>query len=65
MLGFKVDMDMDGDAWTTLIVINFLEIKCAKEEREWKLAVKKAKEWLRDVGLDKLEKKAREVVQNS
>jgi hypothetical protein len=67
VLGFKriADMDMDGDEWTTLIVINFLEIRCAKEKSEWELAVKKAKRWLGVVGLDRLEEKAREVVQNN
>jgi hypothetical protein len=67
ILGFEsvADTDTGEDVWTTLIVIKFLEIKCAEEKDTWKFVVEKARGWLKGVtDLDRLERKAQEVVKN-
>ena len=54
----------------TLLVVKFLEDKCADEEGTWALVVEKARGWLVGLGqdqaaLEELEKKALEIVQKS
>jgi hypothetical protein len=56
--------------WVTLLVVKFLEEKCADEEGTWALVVEKARGWLVSLAKDKaamegLEKKALETVQKS
>jgi hypothetical protein len=58
----------EKNIWAALLVIKFLEEKCADEEGTWALVVEKARIWLAGMGSDpsameELEKKALEIVQ--
>ncbi|KAF4620162.1 hypothetical protein G7Y89_g14659 [Cudoniella acicularis] len=51
----------DANVWLTVLVIKFLQDKCAKEQGTWELVVEKAQAWLDrsgDIGLENLEKNA-------
>jgi hypothetical protein len=57
----------EKNIWATLLVVRFLEEKCADEEGTWALVVEKARGWLVGLGKDQaameeLEKKALEIV---
>ena len=57
---------VDANVWLTVLVIKFLQEKCAEEEGTWELVVEKAKAWLDTSGLDDiagLEKKAGEILE--
>ena len=52
-------------AWVTMVVIVFLMEKCGEEKDVWELVVDKARNWLKNCGVDsmaKLEKKAKDFV---
>ena len=56
---------VDANVWLTLLVIKFLQKKCAEEEGTWELVVEKAKAWLDNSGIGDiagLERKAGEVL---
>jgi hypothetical protein len=60
----------EKNIWATLLVVKFLEEKCADEEGTWALVVEKARTWLASMGndpsaMDELEKKALGIVQKS
>jgi len=57
--------DSAPGAWTTLLVINFLEQKMASEEGTWALVVDKARDWLAGLALanlEGLEQKASDII---
>ncbi|KAL2061135.1 hypothetical protein VTL71DRAFT_7408 [Oculimacula yallundae] len=51
----------DADVWLTVLVIKFLQEKCAEEQGTWELVVEKAQAWVYGCGtmdVEELEKKA-------
>lgn len=52
ILGLEAHMVRDQDAFVTVLVIHFLELKMAAEKELWELVVDKAKEWLVGTGAD-------------
>ncbi|KAG4444150.1 hypothetical protein IFR05_000379 [Cadophora sp. M221] len=51
----------DANVWLTILVVKFLQEKCAEEQGTWELVAEKARTWLDgcgDMGVEELEKKA-------
>ncbi|KAH6693333.1 von Willebrand factor type A domain-containing protein [Leptodontidium sp. MPI-SDFR-AT-0119] len=51
----------DPNVWLTILVVKFLQEKCAEEQGTWELVVEKAQTWLDGcgyMGVEELEKKA-------
>jgi hypothetical protein len=59
---------VERKVWVTVLVVRWLETRCAEEEGTWGLVVEKARGWLEGLGvmdLEALEKEAGALVENS
>ncbi|KAK0102766.1 hypothetical protein ONS95_006363 [Cadophora gregata] len=61
----KAPDGVDANVWLTVLVVKFLQEKCAEEEGTWEMVVEKANAWLDGCGvggIQGLEKKAGELL---